>query len=108
MGTRFEAYVDEVEAGASPARRAELDAFRSHHRLAAQFRERRRALGLTQVELAARMGVDQAEVSRLERGVGNPTQQTLLRAATALGVSLTLASDGGGLTRGGSSSGARA
>ena len=90
MGTRFEDFVRDVEGSIPPEDRAELEAFRALHRFAAQFRTRRLELGLTQVELADRMGVDQAEVSRLERAAGNPTQQTLLRAAAALGMSLAL------------------
>lgn len=90
MGTRFEDFVRDVEGSIPPEDRAELEAFRALHRFAAQFRARRRELELTQVELAERMGVDQAEVSRLERAAGNPTQQTLLRAAAALGMSLAL------------------
>jgi ribosome-binding protein aMBF1 (putative translation factor) len=90
VGTRFEDFVRDVEGSVAPQDRAELEAFRAHHRFAAQFRTRRLELELTQVELAERMGVDQAEVSRLERAAGNPTQQTLLRAADALGMSLAL------------------
>ena len=46
----------------------------------------RKAAGLSQVTLAARIGMDQPHVSRLERGAVRPTIQTLCRIATALGV----------------------
>jgi len=46
---------------------------------------------LTQPELAARAGVQQADISRIERGLGNPTRETLIRLASSLGMELTLA-----------------
>lgn len=51
----------------------------------------RLALGVTQSELAATAGIQQADVSRIERGVSNPTASTLNRIAAALGRTLTLA-----------------
>jgi ribosome-binding protein aMBF1 (putative translation factor) len=53
----------------------------------AQLRERR---GLTQSDLAAATGIDQADVSRIERGSANPTERTLGRIAEALGAELRL------------------
>jgi len=50
----------------------------------------RRARSLTQPALSALTGIQQAEISRIERGVGNPTAATLLRLADALGQKLTL------------------
>jgi transcriptional regulator with XRE-family HTH domain len=47
------------------------------------------AAGLSQDEIAIRMGVEQTYVSGLERGVRNPTLTTLDRAASALNVKLT-------------------
>ena len=44
------------------------------------------AAGLSQEELAARMGVDQGYVSSLEIGKRNPTVVTLWHAAIALNV----------------------
>jgi transcriptional regulator with XRE-family HTH domain len=49
-------------------------------------RKCREASGLSQEELAARMGVDQGYVSRLEAGERNPTIVTVWHAAEALGV----------------------
>jgi ribosome-binding protein aMBF1 (putative translation factor) len=42
-------------------------------------------VGLTQVELAARSGVDQGDISRIERGLANPTVGTLDRIGEAIG-----------------------
>jgi transcriptional regulator with XRE-family HTH domain len=44
--------------------------------------------GLSQREVAARMGTSQAAVARLERGEGDPTVSTLARFALALGQQL--------------------
>ena len=46
------------------------------------------AAGLTQAELAERMGVDRAYVSGLELGQRNPTVLSLWHIAQALGVKL--------------------
>jgi len=46
------------------------------------------AAGLSQAELAERMGVDRAYVSGLELGQRNPTIVTLWHLAKALGVKL--------------------
>ena len=39
---------------------------------------------LTQAELAERCGIDQADISRIERGATSPTARTLQRIAAAL------------------------
>ncbi|RAX48537.1 XRE family transcriptional regulator [Arthrobacter sp. AQ5-05] len=46
--------------------------------------------GLTQPQLAQRSGVEQADISRIERGMGNPTRDTLIRLADALDMRLVL------------------
>jgi transcriptional regulator with XRE-family HTH domain len=51
-------------------------------------RRLRMAAGLSQAELAGRMGVDRAYVSGLELGQRNPTILTLWHIAKALGVKL--------------------
>lgn len=45
---------------------------------------------LSQQALQTRTGIQQSEISRIERGIGNPTTATLLRLAEALGVKLSL------------------
>ncbi|GAA1883365.1 helix-turn-helix transcriptional regulator [Paeniglutamicibacter psychrophenolicus] len=50
----------------------------------------RELAGLTQPQLAQRSGVQQADISRIERGLGNPTRDTLIRLADALGMQLVL------------------
>jgi transcriptional regulator with XRE-family HTH domain len=51
-------------------------------------RRLRTAGGLTQAELAVRMGVDRAYVSALELGGRNPTIITLWHVSRALGVKI--------------------
>lgn len=45
---------------------------------------------LTQMELAAKAGLSQAQVSRIERGVVSPTSATLAKMAEALNADLRL------------------
>lgn len=49
----------------------------------------RESLGLSQTDLAERMGVAQPSLSRTEAGKRTPTLATLLRAAEAMGMTLT-------------------
>src|SRR5918994_7491079 len=49
--------------------------------------ERRKELGMTQEELAEKMGTSQAQVWRIESGAFNPTSKTLARLEEALEIS---------------------
>ena len=51
-------------------------------------KERRRELGLTQRELAERMGVDQSSVANWETGATGPHRNKLVRLAKVLGCSV--------------------
>ncbi len=53
-------------------------------------RDARRRAGLTQQQLALRLGVSQAAVAKLERADANPTLRTLTEALRATGHSLVL------------------
>ena len=53
-------------------------------RVARNIGERRRALGLTQAQLAERLGVDTETLSRFERGKHAPTLKNLIRLAGLL------------------------
>jgi len=48
--------------------------------------------GLTQQQLARRCGIDQADISRIERGSTSPTARTLQRIAEALDADVRLVS----------------
>ena len=61
--------------------------------LGRQLAELRRGARLTQEELAARADIGQGDISRIERGLGNPTRDTLIRLAAAVGARLALVPD---------------
>jgi transcriptional regulator with XRE-family HTH domain len=89
----FDDFMAELEAEAraeGPEALAELEAFRLHFSLARQLAAQRRALHLTQKQLAEMTGIDQAEISRIERGQANPTTATLGTLTRALGVDVRL------------------
>jgi len=46
--------------------------------------------GMSQTELAAATGIDQSDISKIERGVANPSIATLNRIAAALGAKLSV------------------
>lgn len=46
--------------------------------------------GISQRELALRTGIDQSDISKLERGIGNPSAGTLNRLASAMGMKLNI------------------
>lgn len=69
----------------SSAARADGAVFEQTYRLAVQVMERRESLGLTQIELAEKTGIDQGDISRIERGSIYPNEKTLIRLADALG-----------------------
>lgn len=51
-------------------------------------KERRKELGMTQMDLAVRMGVQLSNVSSWERGVRTPSVPNLRKLAGILGVSM--------------------
>jgi ribosome-binding protein aMBF1 (putative translation factor) len=99
MGRSFDELAAAAKAGWSDDARRVYDAAVSafdaemdeREQLGAQLAAARKARGLTQPDLSALTGIQQAEISRIERGAGNPTAATLLRLADALGQRLTLA-----------------
>ncbi|WAW10985.1 helix-turn-helix domain-containing protein [Oxalobacter vibrioformis] len=52
-------------------------------------RDKRLALNISQEELAFRAGVDRTFVSRIERGLRQPTITSLIALSSALGISAT-------------------
>ena len=74
--------------------RKEYDQAYAEAQLAAEVGERihaaREAAGLTQRELARRMGTSQAAIDRLESGGVGATLTTLQRVATALGLEVNV------------------
>ena len=62
--------------------------FPGFKQMAQELAARRVKLGLTQTELAARMGTSQSAVARIESGEGDVRLSTLERYAAALGQEL--------------------
>ncbi len=50
----------------------------------------RALVGISQAELSKRTGIDQSDISKLERGIGNPSINTLNRLASALNKKLVI------------------
>jgi len=50
----------------------------------------RKRVGMTQVQLAKRTGIAQADISKIERGLANPSLSTLKRLADGMGVRLQI------------------
>jgi ribosome-binding protein aMBF1 (putative translation factor) len=91
MSTTFKKYVEEVERNATPDERRVLEESRRRFSIGARLLDRRLAAGMTQRQLATASGIDQAEISRIERGQSNPTVQTLHALGAPLGVTLDFA-----------------
>lgn len=74
----------------TPADAARRAVFEQSYDIAMQIIELRERHGLTQAQLADRCGIDQGDISRIERGAISPTARTLQRIATALDADLRL------------------
>ena len=70
---------------ANPKVKAEYDALAPEFEISAELLRARLRSGLSQAELAARMGTSQSAVARLESGQTLPSTKTLLRYAKATG-----------------------
>ena len=70
---------------ANPRVRAEYDALAPEFEIAAELLKARQRAGLSQSELAAKMGTSQSTIARLESGQTLPSTKTLLRFAKATG-----------------------
>lgn len=84
MGTKFDDWAAGREAFETPGEAELRRRFEAAIELGLQFRDARLGRGLSQRELSERSGVRQADISRIERGAGNPTESTLQRLASAL------------------------
>ena len=74
----------------SPERRRGYERAGRAVRLALEIRRLREARGLSQRELAERVGTTQSAIARLEAGNISPSLPTLDRIAASLGVELTV------------------
>lgn len=81
---QLKAFLDEVAEESAKAGQAEaFAAYGEHFRLALEVIRLRKSRGWTQQQLAKKSGVQQSEISRIERGQANPTYRTLLALANA-------------------------
>jgi predicted transcriptional regulator len=69
----------------NPEVKAEYEALAPEFEIAAELVKARLRAGLSQAELAARMGTSQSAIARLESGQTLPSTKTLLRYAEATG-----------------------
>ena len=67
---------------------AQLERMRHRYYLGGQLAVLRTRRGITQAELASQSGVEQADISKIERGISNPTEDTLARLGKVLGARL--------------------
>jgi predicted transcriptional regulator len=70
---------------ANPAVKAEYDALAPELEISAELVKARVRAGLSQSQLATRMGTSQSTIARLESGLTLPSTKTLLRFARATG-----------------------
>ncbi len=96
-GRTFGDFVEECRASADKAELEAFDEYTDAFRLANQILTARKHIGLTQVELASMSGIAQSEISRIERGEGNPTVETLSRVGRSLDLNLQFVSTSPGL-----------
>jgi len=86
--------LDDYVRGSARANSPSVDrgpsVFNQAYGIARQVAELREKHHLTQLELANKTGLPQAQISRIERGVINPTSATLAKIAEALGADLRL------------------
>lgn len=73
-----------------PDFKAEYDALEDEYIIIQAMIDARKKSGLTQKELAARTGIAQADISRLENGNANPSLRTLRRLAAGMGMKVKL------------------
>lgn len=70
--------------------RKEWDALEPEYAIVQAIIDARKETGLTQKELAARSGIAQGDISKLENGNANPSIRTLKRLAAAMGKTLRI------------------
>lgn len=69
----------------NPEFRKEWDALETETQIMRSLIEARIETGMTQKQLSEKTGINQSNLSRIERGNGNPSVATLERIAAALG-----------------------
>lgn len=88
MSKNFRETLDEQLKG--PVFQAEWEALEPERQIIRAIIEGRERRDLTQQQLAEITGIQQADISRLENGTGNPSLRTLKRLAAGMGMQLKL------------------
>ena len=74
----------------NPEFKKEWDDLESEFNIIQALIDARKSCNLTQKELAERTGIDQSDISKIERGVANPSLSTLKRLAEGMDTVLRL------------------
>lgn len=88
MADDFQDLLAQIDAEAEARGPAAVEALRAldaHFAFAVELLTARRAARMSQTGLAELSGVPQSEISRFERGQGNPTLETMGKLLAALG-----------------------
>lgn len=86
--TQFNEFLEEQLR--DPVLKKEYDALEAEFSIMQALIDAQKQSGLTQKQLAERTGIAQADISRLERGIGNPSLKTLHRLAEGMGMRLKI------------------
>lgn len=62
----------------------------ANHLVAHAIAEARGKIGMSQKDLALKSGIDQSDISKIERGVANPSVNTIEKLVKAIGMKLTI------------------
>lgn len=84
--TKFNDFLEEELK--NPEFKAEYDALEPEYAIIQAMIDARKESGLTQKELSEKTGINQADISKLERGNANPSLRTLKRLAAGMGRTL--------------------
>ncbi len=84
----FDAYLNEQLK--NPEFKKEYDALEPEFAIIQALIDARSKSGITQKELADRTGINQADISRIERGNANPSLRTIRRLAEGMGMRVKL------------------
>lgn len=90
MARTLDDFVKNSKKGSSDAEPEMRAVFDQTYSVARQVIELREKHGLTHVDLAYATGLTQAQISKIERGVINPTTTTLAKIGEALNADLCL------------------
>lgn len=96
VGNSFEEFWQELEqevAAKGPKAVERFQQLQHRFRRGGELSMLRHARGWTQAQLSTATGIGQAEISRIERGLGNPTEETLNTLAKQLGAHLAIIPD---------------